>query len=165
MSNDHDELEEALPGLRDSEFQVTSDRTGDYNCVAWACLDDDLWWSHAEGADYHWPNDVAREPTIDAYRSAFASVGFEPCAVGDLVEGVEKIAIFGNARRFTHAARQLQNGRWTSKLGGDCDIEHELRALEARDDTDPDYDYGFVAGFMQRPRPVDPDQPPKQQGE
>ena len=163
--NDRGGLEEVLPGLQDSDYRITSVATPDYNCVAWACLDDDLWWSHVEGVDYHWPSGVAREPTIDAYRSAFATVGFEPCEVGDLVEGVEKIAIFGDSSGFTHAARQRQDGRWTSKLGGDYDIEHELRALEARDGTDPGYDYGFVAGFMQRPRQIDPDQPPKQQGE
>ena len=26
---------------------------------------------------------------------------------------------------YTHAARQLPNGKWTSKLGRDIDIEHD----------------------------------------
>ena len=52
-------------------------------------------------------------------------------------------------------ARQLESGRWTSKLGSDCDIEHELEALEGFDDSPDAYRYGRVVGFMSRPRPPD----------
>jgi hypothetical protein len=42
----------------------------------------------------------------------------------------EKVALFAKDGRVTHAARQLPSGRWTSKLGSDVDIEHELYAIE-----------------------------------
>jgi hypothetical protein len=47
----------------------------------------------------------------------------------------------------THAARQLDNGRWTSKLGELEDIEHSLRDLEGAA-------YGTVVQVMKRPRPA-----------
>ncbi len=41
--------------------------------------------------------------------------------------GVTKVAIYGDidADSWTHAARQLPNGKWTSKLGDFEDIEHD----------------------------------------
>lgn len=58
---------------------------------------------------------------IDAYRI----VGFEECESPDLEDGYEKVAIFADATHDPrHAARQLPNGKWTSKLGDHVDIEH-----------------------------------------
>jgi hypothetical protein len=63
--------------------------------------------------------------------AAFATLGYEPCE-GEAVEpGWERIALYGTADGvLTHAARQLLNGRWTSKLGCWEDIEHGLHDLE-----------------------------------
>jgi len=63
----------------------------------------------------------------------------------DLEEGFERIAIFAILAQPTHAARQLENGRWTSKLGRAVDIEHELDALEGTD-------YGKVTQILKRRR-------------
>ena len=77
--------------------------------------------------------------------------GFEPCENGDHEEGFEKIALYVNkAGKVTHAARQLDSGKWTSKLGNLEDIEHaSLRSLE--DAGTNLTDYGSVAGFLKRP--------------
>jgi hypothetical protein len=42
-----------------------------------------------------------------------------------LEPGFEKVALFGSSLYYTHAARQLPNGKWTSKLGKAEDIEHD----------------------------------------
>jgi hypothetical protein len=42
----------------------------------------------------------------------------------DLENGYEKVAIYTLNGVPTHAARQLPNGNWTSKLGSEIDIEH-----------------------------------------
>ena len=47
----------------------------------------------------------------------------------------------------THAARQLPNGKWTSKLGKAEDVEHE-----SPEDVAGGV-YGEVVQFMRRPRP------------
>ena len=93
--------------------------------------------------------------TIETVQAGLAMAGFEACANGVLTAGVEKIALFADERGFTHVARQLESGRWTSKLGSDCDIEHELEALEGFDDSPDAYRYGRVVGFMSRLRPPD----------
>lgn len=70
------------------------------------------------------------------------------CAGEELETGFEKVALFADADGFaTHAARQLNNGRWTSKLGELEDIEHALRDLEG-------VEYGTVVLVMKRPAPA-----------
>ena len=39
--------------------------------------------------------------------------------------GFEKVALHGDIFFYSHAARQLPDGKWTSKLGKDQDIEHD----------------------------------------
>jgi hypothetical protein len=59
-------------------------------------------------------------------------------------EEPEKVALYGSTFLYTHAARQLLNGKWTSKLGRSVDIEH---------DTPDDLAggvYGEVQQYMRR---------------
>jgi hypothetical protein len=76
---------------------------------------------------------------------AYGTLGFEPCDSGEVEEGFEKVAIYTDAGgEPTHAARQLANGRWTSKLGYLEDIEHDLDAVAGTH-------YGRVRAFLRRP--------------
>jgi hypothetical protein len=65
--------------------------------------------------------------------------------------GWEKVAIYATDEGPAHAARQLENSRWTSKLGPDDDIEHTLEGL-----CSPLY--GSVVQFLRRPVAQDLDQ-------
>ena len=136
-----------FPNLTSSNSRKTSDATWDYNCIAWAAGDTSQpWWPDA-GGDGYWPEGVPREETVDAFIAAYQSIGYTSCANGDCEDGVEKIAIYANANgRPTHAARQLPNGKWTSKLGQLQDIEHESLTDLA------DSDYGIAIRFLERPR-------------
>lgn len=121
-----------LPHLNPTNHRVTSPRKSRYNCIAWAAGSEDEWWSPVQR--YYWPADVPREQTVEAFEKAFVTLGYEECADGSLEEGWEKIAIFakntGDTARLlpTHVARQLQDGRWTSKLGTLEDIERKRSA-------------------------------------
>jgi hypothetical protein len=82
--------------------------------------------------------------TVDAFRDLFASMGYVECASADLEAGFEKVALFAHGPdQPTHAARQLADARWTSKLGRLEDIEHSLRDLEG-------VEYGSVMLVMKR---------------
>lgn len=37
----------------------------------------------------------------------------------------EKVALYGNATFYSHAAKQTADGKWSSKLGKAEDIEHD----------------------------------------
>lgn len=101
-----------------------SNATREYNCIAWAASDSSARWEPDPFSQYYWPDGVPRVYTIQAFISAFQSVGFEVCPNGDPETGMEKIALFTRSGDPTHAARRLLNGNWTSKLGDFEDIEH-----------------------------------------
>lgn len=121
--------ESLFPDLVRTGYRITSPPDPAYNCIAWAVgVADAWWWPDPDGFDY-WPTGVARERTLAAFTEALGTVGFVPCADASLELGWDKVAIFATQDGPTHAARQLPNGRWTSKLGPDDDIEHDLAGL------------------------------------
>jgi hypothetical protein len=124
------QLHSAFPNLSIAGYQETSPAAENYNCIAWAVgLSNQWWWPDAYGA-YPWPEGVSRAITIDAFVAAFATLGFESCETGALEMGFEKVAIYAIDGKPTHAARQLPDGSWTSKLGKYIDITHALAGLE-----------------------------------
>ena len=110
------------------EINQTSEATQTYNCIAWALGLSDRWWWPSNRATWH--PDVVRENTIDAFTTMFSKFGYLPCDAEYQEMGKEKIALFCLDGKPTHAARLLQNGYWTSKLGPNIDISHSLRDLE-----------------------------------
>ena len=81
-----------------------------------------------------------------AFINAFRQLAYHECADGSLEAGYQKIALYADASGTpTHAARQLLNGAWTSKLGGLEDIVHAT----VDDVNGPAY--GAPVRFMRRP--------------
>lgn len=120
------------PNLNPASFRVTSDRTPEYNCIAWAAGDTDRWWWPFDDPPRYafWPNQAPREETLGAFAKAFGTLGYESCATTHLEPGYEKVAFFGDSGSVPkHAARQLKSGLWTSKIGRSEDIEHTLDGL------------------------------------
>ena len=119
------EVPQFFPRLQNEPFEVTSPRTTDYNCIGWAAGDNQNWWW--PGGKY-WPGGVLRDDSVAAFIAAFATRGYECCDSHELEPGFEKAALYMDEQhgRVTHAARQLPDGRWTSKLGRAWDIRHLL---------------------------------------
>jgi hypothetical protein len=76
------------------------------------------------GAAYFWPDHVPRFNSVDALIKVYEGLGYEVCGNADLESDYEKVAVYGDADGYTHAAKQLPDGKWTSKLGRAEDIEH-----------------------------------------
>ena len=144
-----------FPNLRRGEYQVTSLETSHYNCIAHAAGKDDNWWWPDVGTGIHWPI-ATMEVTLDAFVAAYETEGYMTCQSQSraLEPGVDKVAIYvDGAGEPTHAARQLPDGAWTSKLGDWEDIRHiTLEAME--DDTGRGLGYGQVAMIMRRALPA-----------
>jgi hypothetical protein len=84
------------------------------------------------------------EETVVAFVALFQTLGYRRCKSIKAQRTFERIAIFERAGIPTHAARQLQDGRWCSKLGRHEDIEHVvLSGLEQSQ-------YGTVSVVMRR---------------
>ena len=126
---------------------MTSQYDDRYNCIAWAAGDTTNWWwpDEADKPDSaHWPPGIPRVETLEVFRDAFATLSYTVCDHDQFEAGYEKVALFALAGVPKHAARQLPNGRWTSKLGPMEDIEHALHDLTGMI-------YGAVVLIMRRP--------------
>ncbi len=139
------------PFLYSEGYDAISLETWDYNCIAFAAdINNEWWWPDAYG-HAKWP--IAwREETIECFIAAYEAMRYRKCRSDRPRRGFEKIAIYALAGVPTHAAKQLPDGRWKSKLGPWEDIEHNtLKAVE-------EYLYGKAVVFMERrqtlcPRP------------
>lgn len=140
-----------FPNLRRGEYRVTSPEESGYNCIAHAADKNDSWWWPV-GPGAYWPIERGDE-TLDAFVLAYQTAGYARCErqSRNLEPGIEKVAIYVDGEGVpTHAARQLPDGSWTSKLGEWEDIQH--RTLEAMEDKDGlGLGYGRVALILRRP--------------
>jgi hypothetical protein len=139
------DLPDVFPNLAEEGYEETSPATRRYNCVAWAAgRTDQVWWPDPQAVGY-WPEDASRSESLEAFFRAFESIGYMRCDDGNLEATFEKIAFFALSGQPKHAARQLEDGRWSSKLGKSIDITHALGGLEGPV-------YGQVVAFMKRLR-------------
>ncbi|MBK5205791.1 MAG: hypothetical protein JJD98_10390 [Polaromonas sp.] len=137
-------LQVHFPDLNDENHRPTSPVTSDYNCIAWAAEEDDCWWWPLPVGAGYWPPGVVRAETVDAFVSAFATIGFLPCETSAREANVQKVAIYTVNNVPTHMARQLSNSTWTSKLEPNIDINHfTLEALHGPA-------YGEATHFLSR---------------
>src|SRR5882672_2805266 len=118
----HPDREKTYPLLHSSGYKVTSPETMDYrypiyNCIAFAADDQSLWWWPDQHGLAFWPPGVKREVTREAFIQAYSTIGYEVCGDGIVESGYEKIALYEKHGVPTHAAKQLEDGRWKSKLG------------------------------------------------
>ncbi len=122
-------------------IRVTNPATKEYNCIAWAAGDDKRFWWPLGG---YWPPVVPRQVSLESFIKVFNNLGYEKCDNGDLESGYRKIVIYAQSDGIpTHAARQLDNGKWTSKLGKAEDVEHDGLVL-------PIISYGLPVLFLRR---------------
>jgi hypothetical protein len=107
-------------------YEVTSKQTKKYNCIAWSMGKTNKWWEAAKYPGYHWPDGIPDDGSLNALMNLYERWGYKKCGKdATLEEGMEKVAIYCKDGEYSHGARQLRDGRWTSKLGLFEDIIHE----------------------------------------
>jgi hypothetical protein len=134
-------------------FQVTSAITPIYNCIAYVYGDSTRpYWPYPfpqfafPEVLYYWPPGLPRINHVDSFRQLYETIGYKVCQDGTLDLPWEKIAVFGkNENDPKHAAKQLITGKWSSKLGTNYDVSHDIHNISAGT-------YGDVLLYMRRPR-------------
>ena len=129
-------------------WEKTSEPCTDYNCIGFAAGALDQWWEPfpEDGLGYYWPAGAARSRLLAGHVEAFRTLGYEVCEDGSLDPNKDKIVLYVNGYgHVVHAARQLTDGKWTSKMGNFDDIAHESPDSVAGE-------YGTPSCFMQRVR-------------
>ena len=133
-----------FPALNQTNSRPTSPADDAYNCIAWAAEDPERWWWPDPQEQEYWPPTVPRAETVEAFEIAFKYLGYSERTDASVESGKQKIALFVSEKgKPTHAARQLPDGWWASKLGQQIDIEHELSAIQGPK-------YGTVAVVLGR---------------
>lgn len=117
-----------FPRLHDVDAKKTSEATPAYNCIAWAFKDNRRWWW--PGGRTYWPFNPSGMSTLEAFELYFRDDGWVETDLAGLEPGFEKIALYALNGVPTHAARLLDSGYWTSKLGTDIDIFHDPNDLD-----------------------------------
>jgi len=141
-------LELRYPNLALTEYTVTSPKSQEYNCFAWAAGDQERWWQPTPEDQFYWVQGVPMEETLSAYIQAYQTLGFMTCDSAELEAEFEKIALYvDDGGILVHAAKQLSTGKWSSKLGWLEDIEHELEGLTGER-------YGNVGQILRRSKPT-----------
>ena len=91
---------------------------------------------------YDWPI-ASPALTVENFIEFFRHHGFKITTSRQFESEKSKIVIYSNGGIFTHVARYVRDGIWTSKLGEEMDCEHDLLALEGPL-------YGKVHTYMER---------------
>jgi len=117
-----------FPALKGGKgYESTSPASIEYNCLSWALgIDWTRFDPEPQCAGYYWFPGVEREWSLKAITKTLEILGYGICDSPGLEEGFEKVVIYiDETDTPRHFARQLTNGRWTSKLGDLNDIEHD----------------------------------------
>ena len=112
-----------FPQLAGEHYEIVDAPTEQYNCIAYAAGDTSRWWDYNE--NYHWPDHASRSNSMESLKQVFLGLGFEQCNDSRLENGYQKVALYEQQGCWTHAAIQMPNGRWRSKMGQGPVIEHQ----------------------------------------
>ena len=140
-------IDAQFPALAAAGYEIVGESSADYNCIAYAAGETDRWWSHEANIHCYWPEPAQRTSSIAGLVAVFTALGYEPAADASVEIGYIKVALYQQNGQWTHAARQMPNGRWRSKLGPGPLIEHDTPADLAG------ALYGVVHCIMRRPQP------------
>ena len=126
---DRNTIEKMFPNLKPEEYKISSPKDKRYNCIAFAVGDTEKWWDPDALGNYYWPSNIPREYTIRAFKELFQYMGYSECKNAKIESGFEKVALFIKSGIPKHTAKQINSGRWVSKIGDHVDIEHPLESL------------------------------------
>ena len=146
-----EDIERYYPKLIAAGYEKTSDETILYNCIAWAVGDTSQWWECGENGPLeepgiYWPPDALHSYDLDALISAYNTLGYEICEIQSPEPelGYQKVVLYKEGEQWRHAAKLLENGLWSSKLGDLEDVSH-VRPEDAEGAFN-----GEVACYMRR---------------
>lgn len=139
-------FERFFPGAKDKRLPIKDDPNDEYNCIGYAVN---------ERAN------LDPRGTADAQRRFLIDRGFDPSNDAKHVKGKYKVAVYGKRRpdgsyEPTHAAKEVGEGVWRSKLGKGPLVEHN-----DLDDISGEQ-YGYPMWYFEKPEnELNPDPPPR----
>jgi hypothetical protein len=134
-----------FPKINKRNHSLKSPKTTQYNCIAFAAgVTTKKWWPFVH-PDAYWPPGAPYSDSVQSFIKAFETLGYEVAPDDSYIEGMEKVAFYTVFDRVKHAAIQVHQDTWASKLGDLEDIHHKKEAVA-------DGLYGKPTVYMMRPR-------------
>lgn len=135
-----------FPKLReDVNFEIKSDCTPVYNCIAWAMDITDRWVDPDDDIPGHWwPQGVAKDMACETLIRAFEAVGFSVSPDSHYEAEYDKVALYALDEEWTHAAKIISDHAEHSKFGESWDGTHSHDIFQ-------DTIYGKEYAYMKRP--------------
>lgn len=131
-----------FPHSNNKNFIIKSPVDKNYNCIACAYgLNTCRMWPNKLG--FYWPNNVSKTEDIKSFIELFEKIGYIICEDGSYEENYEKVGLYELNNKPTHAARQINQNWWITKLGPMHDIIHTEEALK-------DGEYGNITVYLKR---------------
>ncbi len=147
-----EDIERDFPKLVANGYEKTSEDDIVYNCIAHTAGDKSNWWEcypwgPVDIPGYYWPPNAKIGLELEALVSVYETLGYVLCDGPELEMGFEKVALYANENsEWRHAAKQLPDGKWSSKLGEIEDVSHANP-----DDVSNDIN-GNVSLYIKRPK-------------
>ena len=147
-------LYEQFPLLRtDTLFSLKKKPSIAYNCIALTLgiYNFCVWPTYSgivtnpnNNQRVFWPKELPLDDSLENFIKMYNMFDYVECN-NDLYyeDGYTKIAIYAINNVVTHAALQLTENKWASKIGYSFGITHQLKSLEGEK-------YGKVVKFMKR---------------
>jgi hypothetical protein len=138
-------IENIAPRLANEPYEITSVETDAYKLHPPLLSIVKRPSGHTPKYGCYWPPGILRNNNRGTVAKIFEIHGYRQCESSGVEPGFEKIALYEHREYgIEHVSRQLETGRWTSKIGEWEDIEHEsAKSLEGDE-------YGSVIGYMKR---------------
>lgn len=140
-----------FPSLQDdANFEITSDCTPAYNCIAWALGMNDVWVGLDHPNNYSWtwwPEEVPCDEHKESLIALFKHFGFEISDDPTPEDEYDKVALYADEEGWTHAARVIDTNVLHSKIGTAWDIHHSGGNVFFGTE------YGSVYAYMKRAIP------------
>lgn len=135
-----------FPNLQsDCHFEILSEATPEYNCIAWAMGYTDRWIDTDTAPGHWWPSGAKRDNKNSSLISAFEQQGFVLCDDAHFEEEYDKVVLYGADGFWTHASRVVSEDSEHSKFGGTWDGTHGHNMFH-------DTIYGDAFAYMKRPK-------------
>ena len=122
-SNWTDTLVATFPNLAAENFEIVGEPSRLYNCIAYAVGDTSRWW-WPDGINY-WPSWATLTTRMESLKELFVGLGYEEYDGNDAEGGYRSVALYEVQGDMKHAALQMPDGRWRSKMGQGPVIEHD----------------------------------------
>lgn len=115
------------PSLNDEDFEFKSHFNPFYNCLAWAINVNTIFVTMNYFQKKHGLDINNLDHSVNGYAKILEEFyNYLSCENGEYEKGFEKILLYGdNNNLWTHAARQIKEEMWVSKLGSCENIEHK----------------------------------------